>query len=374
MTLIPSVSSSPPDPIRVASVPTAHPYVAHLDSLSDSVVDTAVHRLPDPRPADAGPGDIRWWPPRLLEPRWLADHVDSFDLLHLHFGFDTATPASLRAVLDTVHAAGKPVVFTVHDLHNPHFRDDAAHRACLDVLIPGVDELITLTRGAADEIEQRWGRRPTVIAHPHVAPLDRVGAPRTAHDGFVIGLHAKSFRANLDPGAVVDTLVRTVTSMNDSGGDVTLRIDIDDADHPRAGDLLAMSGRPGVDLRVHPRFSDDDLWHYLSVIDVSVLPYRFGTHSGWLEACFDVGTAVIIGDCGHHGDQRPVTQFGFGPDRFDVGSLERAVRSTYLLRDHPPKATRSDRVSERDAVAAAHDAVYRRALRHIRTDVAARAS
>ncbi|MGU3293045.1 glycosyltransferase [Williamsia sp. M5A3_1d] len=335
---------------------------------------TSVHRLPDPRPADAGPGDTRWWPPRLLEPRWLAEHVDSFDLLHLHFGFDTATPESLRAVLDTAHAAGKPVVFTVHDLHNPHFRDDTAHRANLDVLIPGVDELITLTRGAATEIERRWGRRPTVIPHPHVVPLDRIGAHREPHDTFVIGLHAKSFRANLDPGAVVDTLVRVVTSMNDDGADVTLRIDIDAGDHPRADALLAVADRPGVDLRVHPRFSDDDLWHYLSVIDVSVLPYRFGTHSGWLEACFDVGTAVIIGDCGRHGDQRPVTLFGFGTDRFDAHGLERAVRSTYLLREHPPTATRSGREAERDAIAAAHDAVYRRALQQIRHDVTARAS
>ncbi|MGJ0120114.1 glycosyltransferase [Williamsia sp. MIQD14] len=348
--------------------------MAHLNSPSNPGPGMVVHRLADPRPAGAGPGDTRWWPPRLLEPRWLAEHVESFDLLHLHFGFDTATPDSLRAVLDTVHAAGKPVVFTAHDLHNPHFPDDAAHRACLDVLIPGVDELITLTRGAAVEIERRWGRRPTVIAHPHIAPLDRVGAPRTPRDGFVIGLHAKSFRANLDPGAVVDTLARVVASMNDDGDDVTLRIDIDAGDHPEAAKLHAVADRPGVDLRVHPRFTDDELWHYLSVIDVSVLPYRFGTHSGWLEACFDVGTAVIIGDCGHHGDQRPVTQFGFGPDRFDAHSLERAVRSAYLLRDHPPTATRSGREAEREAVAAAHDAVYRRALRHAHTDLTARAS
>ena len=34
---------------------------------------------------------------------------------------------------------------------------------------------------------------------------------------------------------------------------------------------------------------DDELWDYLQSLDVSVLPYRFGTHSGWLEACHDLG-------------------------------------------------------------------------------------
>ena len=44
-----------------------------------------------------------------------------------------------------------------------------------------------------------------------------------------------------------------------------------------------------LDLRVHDFLADDALWDYLAVLDVSVLPYRFGTHSGWLEACRDLG-------------------------------------------------------------------------------------
>ena len=41
---------------------------------------------------------------------------------------------------------------------------------------------------------------------------------------------------------------------------------------------------------MHDYFTDDELWGYLQALDVSVLPYRFGTHSGWLEACHDLGT------------------------------------------------------------------------------------
>ena len=61
---------------------------------------------------------------------------------------------------------------------------------------------------------------------------------------------------------------------------------------PVAAGLARMDGRGLIDLRVHDYFTDDELWDYLSSLDVSVLPYRFGTHSGWLEACYDLGTTV----------------------------------------------------------------------------------
>lgn len=63
--------------------------------------------------------------------------------------------------------------------------------------------------------------------------------------------------------------------------------DDDGARHDRdlARYLSAASRRGEIALSVHDCFSDDELWSYLEALDLSVLPYRFGTHSGWLEAC-----------------------------------------------------------------------------------------
>jgi hypothetical protein len=36
------------------------------------------------------------------------------------------------------------------------------------------------------------------------------------------------------------------------------------------------------------------------VFDRHTSSYWFGTHSGWLEACFDLGTAVIAPNCGYY--------------------------------------------------------------------------
>ena len=80
-----------------------------------------------------------------------------------------------------------------------------------------------------------------------------------------------------------------------------------------------------VDLRVHDFMPDAELFDYLASLDFAVLPYRFGTHSGWLEACRDLGTTVVAPSCGYYRDQGPVVGFVNEEDRFDPDSLEQAL-------------------------------------------------
>ena len=98
----------------------------------------------------------------------------------------------------------------------------------------------------------------------------------------------------------------------------------------RGGTAARARGEPRrVELREHDYFSDDELWDYLNALDVSVLPYRFGTHSGWLEACFDLGTAVVAPSCGFYAEQRPCLTYRHDETRLDAGSLAAAVRAAY---------------------------------------------
>lgn len=342
--------------ITVASIPTAHRYVEHLDAPQGP----SVIRLPDPTPSDAGPGDTRWWPPRFLEPEWLESALGTFDLMHIHFGFDSIPAERLVDVTRMLRAADTPLVLTVHDLHNPHFVDNTVHLQHLDVLVPAADRVLTLTNGAADVIEQRWGVRPTVVPHPHVVPLDRIGARRAVADRFVIGVHAKSLRANLDPLAIMDTVVSAAAHCPGA----SVRLDIDDnlAESPARDALVAYGELADVDVRVHPRFDDEELWEYLGSVDVSILPYRFGTHSGWLEACHDLGTAVIAPDCGYFADQKPCHVYRFGVERFDPASLTTAVLDAYAGRGREAAASRAGRTAERTTIAEIHDRVYSDAL------------
>ena len=262
--------------LTVASVPASHPYV-------DSVLDTSrVCALPDPVPVGATmPG--QWWPPRLLEPDYLLAHVSSFDVMHVHFGFEGAAVDVLRRVVSILRHRRVPLVLTVHDLHNPHFPDPTLHLAQLDVLVPAAAVVITLTHGAAAAIRRRWGEECVVLPHPHVLPIRAVGAARTTRDRSVVAVHGKSLRANVFPWPILDALLDGELPSS------RIRFDLDREalDAPGSIARLDKYRGAGIDVRVHPRFTDAELIEYLTDVDVVVLPYRFGTHSGWAEACYD---------------------------------------------------------------------------------------
>lgn len=354
----------PPERIRVASVPAGHPYVQHL---TDPGGDGAVIRLPDPRPSVAGAGPDQWWPPRMLDLVWVEQHHDEFDLMHLHFGFDDATPGHLAAWIGLLARLGIPLVLTVHDLVNPHFADPAAHLAQLEILVPAAAALITLTNSAASVILDRWGRQATVIPHPHIVPLSRMGRRATPGEKFVIGVHAKSLRANIDPLPVLTALLPGLTHLPG----VVLRVDVHpevlrETDHdPRATGLrrwiLAARDHRQVQIEVHPRLDDDQLWNYLQSIDLCILPYGFGTHSGWLEACVDLGTAVLVPAAGSYSDQHGHPRYGPGT----TGLLDR-VRAI-VADPGSARPARPDRAGQRREIAAAHEQVYRRVLRQGRS-------
>jgi hypothetical protein len=353
--------------LRVASVPSSHPYVRHLSRPDGR---DAVIRLPDPVPADGRQVPGGWWPPVMLEPSWIARNYQSFDVFHVHFGFDAVDCAVLRDVVHELILRKKPFIYTVHDLRNPHHCEPQNHLAQLDVLLSAADKVLTLTSGASQAITTRWGRDADVLPHPHILSPARIKRPRPAAKRFVVGVHVKSLRANMDPFPVLDVLTDTVATLPDAVLQINVHDEIFEPGNywfaPRAGARLrAYANHPCVDLRVHPYFSDGQLWDYLSSLTVSVLPYRFGTHSGWLEACFDLGTAVIAPRCGFYHEQHPCETFDFTEDHFDAETLQSAVRSLYRRHckaTQPARATWAQRHTERVSLAAAHQRVYESAM------------
>jgi glycosyltransferase involved in cell wall biosynthesis len=353
--------------LRVASVPENHVYVRHIGVPGDDVI-----RLADPVPAQTTQSDV-WWPPRMLDPEWIRENAHAFDVFHLHFGFDAKSPADLAAVVATLRALGKPFVYTVHDLRNPHHAKPELHDRHLDVLVPAADALITLTVGAANEIAARWGRNAMVLPHPHVVDEPWRSVPRPSTGKFIVGVHAKSVRANMAPGPVVRALRPIVQSIPNG----LLRVDVHTEVlapgspnyHPGlVSELREMEGDRAVDLRVHDCFTDADLWRYFLELDVSVLPYRFGTHSGWLEACHDLGTTVVAPDVGYFAEQRPCLTYRLTNDGPDRVSLRDAIRCAFDMQ--PIRADPGLRDCERAAVARGHRSLYEGLLARSSTSLA----
>jgi hypothetical protein len=140
----------------------------------------------------------------------------------------------------------------------------------------------------------------------------------------------------------------------------------DEAARDQVAALVA--AHPAAELRRSERLSDAALARSLADLDAVVLPYRTGTHSGWVELCWDLGVPVAGPRVGHVGEQHPedFAEFPAG----DGDTLARAVRRLVAGAPRPGSAGRAALVAGRrlrrivsaEAVAAAHTAIYARVL------------
>lgn len=351
-----------PDPSpRIAAVPAGHPYARAVRPPGHVL-------LPDPPVPGAPPG--RWWPPVALQPSWLRANADAFDVLHVHFGTEHGTPEALAGALAVARDLGRPVVHTVHDLEHPHLDDQAAHRERTAVLVDAADALLTLTDVAADEIRRRHGREALVVPHPQLVPdawFGRADALRRARPagGPRVAVHVRGLRANVRPGPWLVPLADAVAGL---GGTTTVLVNDDVRPGTAAGDALAGLRRAvrgtAVRVVVRPRPDDDALAAELAGVDVSVLPYAHGTHSGWLESCWDLGVRVLTPALGAFADQH---REPWAVAAFDPALPGAAADALGRLLHAGPVADAGARLAARHEVLrrnhAAHAAVYAGVLR-----------
>ena len=356
----------------VTAIPAGHPYV---EAVTCGVADLRPDPIVDPDEPD------RWWPHPYLEPGRGAAAAEGADVVHVHFGFEHRNADQLADFADEVRAGGAKLVVTVHDLACPHVTDQAAYRRALGVLVRRADAVATLTDSAADECEARFGVRPRVIPHPPIVAAGRARAlmaqvPRRAD----VALSYKNVRANVVddprlPRALAAALARV------PGARLRIHVfpevlDPDDARHrpALAGALRELDDDPALTgsvlLDVSGAKDDDELHRELAGCAAAVLPYAFGTHSGWLEMCRDLGVRVIAPRAGHYAGQsdRPgaVTAVDMtDPDAVAAAVVE-AIEAARVAGggececEALTRATDPSRTTE--AIAAAHADLYRKVL------------
>lgn len=300
----------------------------------------------------------------MLRADWVREHCDSFDLMHVHFGFDGCSPTDLRALCAQLDRDDKPLAVTVHDLRNPHHDAPELHRAQLGVLLDHADAVVTLTDWTASRIADTYGRRAEVIPHPHIVDLDelrvRQTRPRPTRD--VVGLHLKSLRPNMEL-RVLGPAIRAVRQVPSSVLRIDVHCDVADEggrrhDATLMHELRRASADGAIELHVHDFFDDAQFVDYIGGLTVSVLPYRFGTHSGWLEACRDLGVEIVAPDCGAYADQGAQHIFGSNElDGFDEASCEQAILDA-LRAPRPQPVPWCDRADQRRRIAARHRSLY----------------
>ncbi|GAA2555304.1 hypothetical protein GCM10010435_27340 [Winogradskya consettensis] len=349
--------------IRVAPIPSAHPYVRHV--LTGGGIDL----LPDPPPPGAPDG--RWWPPVMCDAAWVTANRNDFDVMHIHFGTESFPAEHLRSLVRALRTSGRPLVYTLHDLENPQLIDQAQHLEHLDILVPAADAVVTLTAGAAAAIRRRWGRVAEVVAHPHVLALDADAPAGRRSDAAVLGVHLRDIRPGTDAVRAVATLLDAVDRLRAQGVAAVARVQVNDRVRDEAAREIVtalVAAHPAAELHRSERLDDAALTRSIADLDVAVLPYRTGTHSGWAELCWDLGVPVAGPRVGYVGEQHPEDFAAF--DAGDGDALARAVRRLLAAAPRAGSAGRAARLTERRrrrttdaaAITAAHTAVYKRVL------------
>ncbi len=271
-------------------------------------------------------------------------------MVHLHFGFEHRSAAELERWCAALGSAGLPLVLTVHDLANPHLHDQRPHLETLGVLVPRADAVITLTEGAATEILRRWGVHAQVLPHPHVVPADRLGRRRRRPNGPPrLGIPLGALRANVDR--------RLVPRLLDlAPRDAELQLDLRPGRGQQLIEEAGLDGRAADPrLRIVERAAGSELDFATRVndFDVLVLPYRHGTHSGWVEAAHDVGVPVVAPAVGYWHEQHPLHRFELDDDE----SLARALHAAAGTTLGPAPA--ADRLAQRRDLVAEHARLYK---------------
>jgi hypothetical protein len=132
-------------------------------------------------------------------------------------------------------------------------------------------------------------------------------------------------------------------------------------EHRDVGRLRRLHEQGHIELDVRPYLPEPELIALMTRAWAWVLPYQFGTHSGWAELGRDLGTAIIAPDCGCYAAQNPdiLTYRNTEAGGLDQESLRSAVH-TAVTRARPRPALRAERLAERDLVQATYEALYER--------------
>lgn len=348
--------------LRVCHVPGEHPFVRHAMS---GIGEWGVQHVADrEQPPEQG-----WSPSPALSPEWVRAHADDVDVIHLHFGFEHLSDAEMRCWLRALADSSIVLVVTVHDIDNPHLRAQDRHHALLAQVIEAAGEVLTLTPGAATEIRRRWDRHATVVPHPHQLPLHLVGpppGPARADDADPrILLPVRAARANLHVLQALELLarwprerplVRTVVLDRS-----VVRSPRDDRDRRIAREVGRLAQQPGwrVEL-LDRRVPEEQVRAWLDDADALALPYAWGSHSGWVEAAYDTGTAVLASDTGYWHQQHRLLHW---PDGTDDRAVDELVTAVGLARSQErQQVTAEERRRQQRDIAAAHARCYRRVL------------
>ncbi|OJI09370.1 MAG: hypothetical protein COV08_01305, partial [Candidatus Vogelbacteria bacterium CG10_big_fil_rev_8_21_14_0_10_49_38] len=222
---------------------------------------------------------------------------DSFDVVHIHYGFEFEDIKTVETALDLVRSHRKPVVFTCHELQSVHGIPDDQYQQYISLILKHADAVITLTDVARRELTSTWRVTDTVVI-PHgfvTQPQCKDPSPDAVPEVLFFG----TLRPNRD---VVTTFVNAVFGTMDQYhiSWVTRPFTANQLDES-ARLRLALSlaaGNPRVRIELVLPLTDDEVSNRMRCADILALPYNWAGHSGQLELAYDCGLLPVVANVG----------------------------------------------------------------------------
>ena len=280
--------------MRVLHIPFNTPYIHKLDDEPQFIaVNNRIQVDGRPLPSD-------------MSYAWILEHLDdqaftdSFDILHLHYGFEFEDMDLINLVLRRL--SGKGIVFTCHETHSVHA--SPGYERYLRFMLSRADQLMTLTEGAAIKITRLLTEPKPITVAPHGYAMD----PRSPWFGGAGGSSVPevvmygALRPNRDTLTTIANLL--MGCVPDCHAQLLTRPIRDEAQMNALLPLanLARNNDYGQ-IELSLPLSDESLAERLASCDILVLPYLNAGHSGALEMAFDMGLLPVVTNVGHLPEQ-----------------------------------------------------------------------
>lgn len=246
------------------------------------------------------------WRPLVVNDAWLREHARELDAVHIHWpeeiwrlrGAGAAHRlrgvAGLRRFLALAGRLGLKRIWTLHNLEH-HEGSDWIDRIGYRVLAHGADLIICHSQWAAAMARRRHRIRGDVTVMPIGAYHAAYPAPRDARAvAEALGLDPRkpilSVVGTMRGYKGIDTALRAAALLGD-------RIQLVIAGEPHESfDPATLCPRPGRDVVIPRRLSDQEFADIVAASAAVLLPYRRITGSAALMAAWTLGKGVIASD------------------------------------------------------------------------------
>ena len=320
---------------------------------------------------------------------WLKQNVnnivfwESFDVAHLHFGFEFESLELVKEVLALIRSKAKAIVYTYHEPCSVHGTPQKSYDEYIKTILNVSCEITTMTSAAKTYLEDSYSKfGVTVIPHGYVSIPDdnnfaSVGHKINMPEIILFG----ALRSNRDiPTTLINlafaklgcriTLITRPFSNQQLKDSAVLQTMI-----------ASVSQNPLVSIELVLPMTDEEVNRRLSEADILALPYLFGGHSGQIEHAFDCGLLPLITDVGFAHAQSDfwlkdqgvpvVSNWSDGKTwlyqaRFIQKAREALLRLSEFKQSINMTSRKTYRVREHESILSSHHEVYTRAIQKMR--------